>query len=163
MTREQFILFVKQEQESLRRFLLALCCGHTDDADDIAQETFVKAYVSMADYDEKGRRAIWLRRIAYTTFLNFQKAQKLRTAEFLSNSLPIPSTDNADSSFHNQELHRALTFLSETERTSIVMHYIEGYKINEIAEVTHQSESAIKKQLQRGRDELKKRISYDRR
>ena len=55
MTREQFILFVKQEQESLRRFLLALCCGHTDDADDIAQETFVKAYVSMADYDEKGR------------------------------------------------------------------------------------------------------------
>lgn len=163
MTREQFILFVKQEQESLRRFLLALCCGHSDNADDIAQETFVKAYVSMADYDEQGRGALWLRRIAYTTFLNFQKAQKLRTAASLSESLSIPSADNADISFRNQELHRALAFLNESERTSIVMHYIEGYKINEIAEVTHQSESAIKKQLQRGREELKKRISYDRR
>ena len=40
-----------------------------------------------------------------------------------------------------------------------VMHYIEGYKVGEIAEVTGQSEAAVKKQLQRGREELKRRIT----
>ena len=36
MTREQFIQLVSDEQEALRGFLLALCCGYKDDADDIA-------------------------------------------------------------------------------------------------------------------------------
>ena len=38
MTREQFIQLVSDEQEALRGFLLALCCGYKDDADDIAQD-----------------------------------------------------------------------------------------------------------------------------
>ncbi len=42
MTREQFIALVKSEQEALRGFLLALCCGKRDDADDIAQETLAR-------------------------------------------------------------------------------------------------------------------------
>ena len=37
MTREQFIQLVSDEQEALRGFLLALCCGYKDDADDIAK------------------------------------------------------------------------------------------------------------------------------
>ena len=46
---------VKGEQEALRRFLLALCLGRQDEADDIAQDALVKAYVSLGDYDERGR------------------------------------------------------------------------------------------------------------
>lgn len=45
MTREQFIQLVSDEQEALRGFLLALCCGNKDDADDIAQDALVKAYL----------------------------------------------------------------------------------------------------------------------
>ena len=55
MTREQFIALVKSEQEALRGFLLALCCGKRDDADDIAQETLVKAYLSSSAYRDKGK------------------------------------------------------------------------------------------------------------
>ena len=43
MTREQFIALVSEEQESLRRFLLALCEGDRMEAEDIAQEAMVKA------------------------------------------------------------------------------------------------------------------------
>ena len=48
MTREQFIGVIQTEQDSLRRFLLALCCGNRDEADDIAQDTLVKAYLSIS-------------------------------------------------------------------------------------------------------------------
>ena len=50
MTREQFIQIIQREQESLRRFLLALCYGNQDEADDIAQDTLVKAYLSPVSY-----------------------------------------------------------------------------------------------------------------
>ena len=60
MTREQFIKLVGDEQEALRGFLLALCCGNKDDADDIAQDALVKAYLASAGYHDKGRFRSWL-------------------------------------------------------------------------------------------------------
>ena len=60
MTREQFTEMVRREQEPLRRFLLALCCGDREEADDIAQETLVKAYLSLSDYEERGKGRAWL-------------------------------------------------------------------------------------------------------
>ena len=49
MTRERFIEHVTAEQEPLRRFLLGLCGGNRMEADDIAQETLIKAYKEEED------------------------------------------------------------------------------------------------------------------
>ena len=46
MTREQFIYHVEATQKAFRRFLVALCCGDTALADDVAQESYIKAYLS---------------------------------------------------------------------------------------------------------------------
>ena len=82
MTREQFIELVKGEQDALRHYLLALCCGDLATADDIAQETLVKAYLSLLSYANKGKFRSWLFAIAHNTFLNHRKAT--RTYESLS-------------------------------------------------------------------------------
>lgn len=158
MTREQFVRLVRSEQEALRRFLLALCLGNRDEADDIAQDTLVKAYISLDDYDERGRASLWLRRIAYTTFLNVMKSHGRHDTITLDCCLSATDGSTADEAFRYQELHQALGALGGAERTSIVMHYMEGYKTNEVAEVTGQSEAAVRKQLQRGREELRRRI-----
>ena len=76
MTREQFIELVKGEQDALRHYLLALCCGDMATADDIAQETLVKAYLSILSYSGKGKLRSWIFAIAHNTFLNHQKAIK---------------------------------------------------------------------------------------
>lgn len=55
MTRNQFVNQVNQEQAHLRRFLMALCCGDSTEADDIAQETLIKAYLRCEQYDERGQ------------------------------------------------------------------------------------------------------------
>lgn len=119
MTREQFISLVKSEQEALRGFLLALCCGKRDDADDIAQETLVKAYLSSAGYRDEGKFRAWLFTIARNTFLNHKAST--RTLDDLKALSTMPSAATADSAFRHQELYMALATLSPKERSAVVM------------------------------------------
>ena len=156
MTREAFISHVEREQEALRGFLLALCCGKKDDADDLAQDALVKAYLSCAGYQDKGKFRSWLYKIAYNTFLN-QKAS-LRNTQSIDEARTLVSSTSADNGFEHQDLYLALRTLPPKERSAITLFYLNGYSIKEIAAITDTSEDAVKKQLSRGRDKLKERL-----
>ena len=153
MTREVFIALVEREQNALRGFLLALCCGNKSDADDLAQDTMVKAYLSSAGYQNKKYFHSWLFRIAYNTFLNHRAS--CRTMETLDDARTFVSTNTADKGFDHQNLYLALSILPPKERSAITLYYLNGYDIKEIATITEASVDAVKKQLSRGRDKLK--------
>lgn len=157
MTRETFIANVEREQEALRGFLLALCCGNKDEADDLAQDALVKAYLSSAGYQEKGRFRSWLFKIAHNTFLNHKAS--CRTTESLDEARMLVSSTSADTSFSHQDLYLALRTLPPKERSAITLFYLTGYSIKEIATITDTSEDAVKKQLSRGRDQLKEKLT----
>ena len=107
MTREQFIELVKAEQEALRRFLLTLCCGNADEADDLAQESLVKAYLSSADYKDKGKFHSWLYKIAYNTFISSRRQASQTTS--LDELTDRPDTSlSPDRKYKYQELYAAL-------------------------------------------------------
>ena len=156
MTRDEFITQVEREQGALRGFLLALCCGRKDDADDLAQDALVRAYISSAGYHEKGKFRSWLFKIAHNTFLNHQAS--CRTMESLDEARRLIGDSAADSSFEHQDLYLALRTLPPKERSSITLFYLNGYSVKEIAQIIETSEDAVKKQLSRGRDKLKERL-----
>ena len=156
MTREQFIKLVNDELEALRGFLLALCCGNKDDADDIAQEALVKAYLASVGYQDKGRFRSWLFKIAQNTFLNHKVAQ--RTFESIDEARAFLDTSDMDAKYARQELYLALATLPPKERAAIVLFYLDGHSIRDISKITDTSEEAVKKQLSRGRDKLKTRL-----
>ena len=156
MTREVFIAYVEREQEALRSFLLALCCGNKSDADDLAQDALVKAYLSCAGYQDKGRFRSWLFKIAHNTFLNHKAS--LRCTESIDEARTLVSSTTADAEFEHQDLYLALRTLPPKERSAITLFYLNGYNIKEIAVITETSEDAVKKQLSRGRDKLKERL-----
>jgi len=158
VTREDFISQVEREQESLRGFLLALCCGNKNDADDLAQDTLVKAYLSSAGYQDKGRFRSWLFKIAHNTFLNHKAS--LRTTESIDEARTLVSNAAADDSFEHQDLYLALRTLPPKERSAITLFYLSEYSIREIATITDTSEDAVKKQLSRGRDRLREQLKY---
>ncbi len=156
MTRDVFIAHVEREQEALRGFLLALCCGNKSDADDLAQDALVKAYLSSAGYQEKGRFRSWLFKIAHNTFLSHKAS--VRTTETLDDARTLISPHAADNSFEHQSLYLALRTLPPKERSAITLYYLSGYDTKEIAAITDTSEDAVRKQLSRGRDKLKARL-----
>lgn len=153
MERTEFIHIVSSEQEQLRRFLLALCCGNRNEADDIAQEALVKAYLSSNGYQDQGNFSAWLYKIAYNTFLDHKK--RLRPSSPIDSCRQVASNSTADKSFQYQELYCALDALPDKERTSILLFYIKGYSIKEISQIVECSNDAVKMQLSRGRQHLK--------
>lgn len=156
MDRAQFINLVNDEQEQLRKFLLALCCGNRDESDDIAQEALIKAYLSSSGYQDKGKFTAWLYKIAYNTFLDHRKS--LRTLSSIDTCQQIAGGSCADKTFQYQDLYRALDELPTKERSAILLFYIKGYSVKEISKIVDASEDAIKKQLSRGRAHLKQKL-----
>ena len=156
MTREVFIAHVEREQEALRGFLLALCCGKKDDADDLAQDALVKAYLSLAGYQNKGKFRSWLFKIAYNTFLSHKAG--CRTMGSIDEARTLIGGTEADSSFEHQDLYLALRTLPPKERSAITLFYLNGYSIKEIATITEATEGAVKQQLSRGRNKLKAKL-----
>ena len=157
MTRETFIGYVEREQAALRGFLLALCCGRKDDADDLAQDALVKAYLSCAGYQDKGKFRSWLFKIAYNTFLNHKASQQ-------THPQPLPlwrgeEVQVAGEDGDYQDLYLALGTLPPKERSAITLFYLNGYSIKEIASITETSEDAVKKQLSRGREKLREQLT----
>lgn len=159
MTREQFISLVESSQKAFRRFLVALCCGDSCLADDIAQEAYIKAYISCDDLKDSGKFNAWIYRIGYTTFLNHKRSEKINAG--YDKALHVAAADRADRAFDNQDLYKALNKLPTKERTSLLLYYMENYSVKEIAAIQDTSESAIKQHLSRGRNHLRGLLSND--
>ena len=153
MTREQLITYVESTQKSFRRFLVALCCGDDSLADDIAQEAFIKAYLSCDSFNSGDKFSAWIYRIGYNTFLNCCRSRKISVG--YDEAVDMVADETADRIFRYQELYAALYRLPAKERMSLLLFYLEGYSIREIAEIEESSQDAIKKHLSRGRMHLR--------
>ncbi len=159
MTREQFISRVEATQKAFRRFLVALCCGDNALADDVAQDSYIKAYLSCDSFSNLDKFNAWIFKIGYNTFLNHKRGERLTVG--IENASEISAHDNADSSFEFQDLYDALNELPAKERTSVLLFYMQGYSIREIAEIQETSHDAVKQHLSRGRTHLRGLLSND--
>jgi RNA polymerase sigma-70 factor (ECF subfamily) len=156
MSPERFIDLVRAEQESLRRFLLALCGGDSQEADDIAQDALVRAYVASGSFLGLSKFSTWLFRIAYNCYVD--RKRKVRPETIQSDSqqaLSIPATDETDATFKYQQLYMALDRLPEKEKASIILHYFEDRSIKEIASILEIPLGTVKYHLSIGRKHLK--------
>ena len=154
MNREQFIACVEREQEALRGFLLALCCGNRDEADDLAQDALVKAYLACSGFRDGGKFRSWLFKIAHNTFLSHRRSQQPPTISI--DAVPIEALPQRGSGEGaSSDLYLALSMLPPKERSAITLFYLNGYSIKEIAAITEASQDAVKQQLSRGRDKLR--------
>ncbi len=157
MTQERFISQVKAEQESLRRFLLALCGGDAALADDIAQDALVRAYVASGSFLGLSKFSTWLFRIAYNCYID--NCRKVRPEQVdVEAAAYLASADTSDRAFRYQQLYQALDKLPEKEKAAIALFYFEDRSIKEISAIMGMPQGTVKYQLSMGRTHLKQHI-----
>lgn len=121
------------------------------DAEDAVQETFIKLFEKSPEFESEGHEKAWLIKVASNKcrdMLRFRTRHQTEGEEALM-SFTVEKTDSG--------ILEALMELKEKYRIILVLYYVQDYNINEIAEITGLSQSAVKMRLSRGRKLLKEK------
>ena len=145
------------------------------DAEDLVQETYLKAYRGFGGFQEGTNLKAWLYRILTNTYINSYRAKKRRPEEsdledvedlYLYRRLGAEATAPAGRSAEDQvlehftesEIKEALESLPEQFRIAVLLGDVEGFSYKEIAEILDIPIGTVMSRLHRGRRALQKRL-----
>ncbi|MDO4819124.1 MAG: RNA polymerase sigma factor [Prevotella sp.] len=146
--RTNFEQVVREHQESVRRLMLTLTLGDEALSDDLAQDTFLKAYRSWTAFRGLSSTRTWLFRIAYNTFYSYCRQQRAVMTDLQD------YTHTSQSSSLNMDIMQAMGVLTDMERLCVTLALIEGETIKEVAKITRLKENTVKSHIKRGREKL---------
>ncbi|HLN19969.1 MAG TPA: RNA polymerase sigma factor [Bacteroidales bacterium] len=146
-----------------RAFNLAFrICGNREEAEEIVQDSFLKAFRSLGSFKMKSSFSTWLYRIVYNTSVSTLRSghkmilSSLEESTHALNDFSERSTidEMADTEHRNKIVNYALQKLEEEDRGIIILYYYEEMPVEDISEVTGLSISAIKTRLFRSRQKM---------
>lgn len=155
---------VKKYQSPIRRFFLNLTCGDSELSDDLAQDTFIKAYTNIASFKNLSSFSTWLYRIAYNIFYDYIRSRK-ETNDLDAREVDGISSVEQDNLGQKMDVYQSLKTLKEIERTCITLFYMEDVSIEKIAGITGCPVGTVKSHLSRGKEKLANYLNkngYDR-
>ncbi len=160
--RRAFGTLVEAYQTEIRRFFLNLTFGDASLSDDLAQETFIKAYMSIRSFKGLSKFSTWLYRIAYNEFYSYtRKRQEERMDDY---EKALSCDDNLasyeESSNSRLDINTALQSLNETERSVVTLYYLQDIPIKKITEITDLPEGTIKSHLSRARSKMAQVLNH---
>jgi RNA polymerase sigma factor (sigma-70 family) len=136
-------------------------CGNREEAEEIIQDSFLKAYRSLCNFRMTCSFATWLYRIVYNTAisqLRFRKKGALSLEDFPADATDFiginPGEEDAESEYRNSLVNFALQKISDEERGLITLYYYEDMSTDDISTVTGISRSNIKVKLFRARQKM---------
>ena len=140
---------VRRYQSPVRRFFLNQTLGDSQLSDDLAQDTFVKAYTNIRSFKGLASFQTWLMRIAYNVFYDYTRS-KHQTEDVDV----VPQRGASENASLKMDLYAALALLKPDERTCITLQLIDGYDIAGIAKITGLKDGTVKSHLSRGKEKL---------
>ncbi|MDE5985737.1 MAG: sigma-70 family RNA polymerase sigma factor [Prevotella sp.] len=147
--RKDFEQIVDQYGERLYRQIRRMVLDH-DDANDVLQNTFIKAWNGLPSFEGRAQLSSWLYRIAVNEALDFlrKKKQHLSLSDSDSEGCSVASRLMADEYFDGDEtaakLQQAVAELPQMQRLVFQLKYFEGKKYSEISEILDKSEGTLK-------------------
>lgn len=151
--RNAFGKLVDAYQDSLRRYLLNLTLGDACLTDDLAQETFIKAWSSIRSFKGIAKFRTWLFRIAWNEYVSFRRRER-PTVDLDTPGINIMDIDRHSAAEASMDIQVALKTLSPKERTVVLLFYLEGMPIKKVVEITGIPEGSVKVYLKRAREKM---------
>ncbi|MBC8141344.1 MAG: sigma-70 family RNA polymerase sigma factor [Armatimonadetes bacterium] len=169
---DAFDKLVKQYEKSVFNTAYRLS-GSYDDASDIAQEAFVRAWNNLKSFRGDAQFSTWIYRIVTNVFLDDRKKKRARPHRSLEDEIaldessverqyadPAPGpADLAEGDERRHLLNRAIYSLPEAQRAIVVLYHAQGLSYEEIGEITGQPMGTVKSRLNRARLALRDRLS----
>ncbi|MCL5999849.1 MAG: sigma-70 family RNA polymerase sigma factor [Chloroflexi bacterium] len=159
--RDAFAALVVRFQDMVFAYAFALL---QDDqlAQDAAQEAFTTAYSTLTQLREPKAFPGWLRRIVLTSCNRLVRKKRVATQSLditpsLGSDQPDPLT-TIEARELKRQIYGAIRMLPERQRLAVLLHYVDGYSLRQVAEFLEVSMDAVKKQLQRARYQLHKEM-----
>ena len=136
--------------------VFALCLrlsGDSNRAEELTQDVFVRAWERLASFEGKSAFSTWLHRLAVTHGLGEKRSEKVRVGKVFATDEPevFETAGRAPDPGHAIDLERAIATLPPGAKTVFVLHDVEGYKHEEIADTLGITTGGSKAQLHRAR------------
>lgn len=138
-----------------------------EDAEEVSQDIFIKAYRSLADFKGASKFSTWLYTITTTSCLTFLRKKKL-DVHSLDNENVFAAADNLDSGLSANQIEQksrvtmvneAIKMLSPDDAQIITLFYKGEQTLEEIAQILGKEPNAVKVQLHRARGRLKEKLT----
>lgn len=164
--KNDFSQYTEQYSADLTRLCMSLC-GNKVEAEELFQETWLKAIRHYDKYDKTKPFDKWLYSICVNTYKNVLNSAYRRLQYSFStseesdnffNSIPEIDNTNRDDYY---ELHAAIRSLSKKKRTVIVLYFFKSYSISDIAEILNVPEGTVKSRLSAAKSEIKRRMTCE--
>ena len=152
---EAFSTLVRLHQRRAYGIVRAIVLSH-EDAEDAVQEGFLHAHRALDRFRPDQPFGAWLYRIMANAALDLMRRRKVRDADELPESLPMPFRDPAESGELRARLQHALMQLSDRQRAVIVMHDVEGFTHGEIGRTLGIPEGTARSDLHHARVALRR-------
>jgi RNA polymerase sigma-70 factor, ECF subfamily len=161
-----FGILVERYMPKMKRYAQKFLFGY-EDAEDLAQEIFIKAYINIQGFDVSRRFSPWLYRIAHNEFINTIKKKGKEALPFFDPDTIFPhpiAPERTDDDAYKREIKeimdKCLVQLAPKYREALILYYYEDMDYREMAEILHVPVSTIGVRLKRGREALQK-ICHD--
>lgn len=135
--------------------------GDGELARELTQETFIRAFAQLNRFRGDSALSTWLHRVTVSVVSNaMRKVKRFRARETdLDEATPMPAESRTADPDLRDRLHRAIDELPEIYRIAFVMHDLEGYTHEEIANVLGVAEGTCKSRLSAARAQLREKLA----
>jgi RNA polymerase sigma-70 factor (ECF subfamily) len=149
--------FVTVHYPRIYQFLLHLT-GRAEDAEDLAQQTFLQAWRAMSAFRGDSSLETWLHRIAYHEYTHWLRSRRVHESLERADELPASSPQDCGM-IEGILVRQALAELAPEYRETILLHYLQGLSVKEIAAVMDAPAGTVKYRLFVGRQRLRQSLT----
>ena len=155
-SRNAFERLVVEYSPELRRYLMNLTLGDASLTDDLAQDTFLKAYMSIRSFQGLSRFKTWLFRIAINEYYAYVRKRREQRMDGMAETPVIECVTPLRNVEAGIDAQKCLAVLSETERSVVLLFYMNDLPIKEIVKITGMPEGTVKSHLSRAKVKMAK-------
>lgn len=168
--KERYTFLMQRYEEKLKRYIVRLSGGRTEDANDILQEVFIKVYKNLNGYDANLKFSSWIYRIAHNETITFLRKINRRptTYNFDIDAVQVKSIKEdlniekeIDKKILSEDIAKVISLLSPKHKEVLLLRYIEDKDYKEISDILKKPAGTVATLLRQAKEEFKKEIAKD--